>query len=128
MRRIPKTGWWQQEEGGGGREEGRPCSFPPGLCPSPPSSSLTHTFSCLHTDNCFLSQPAASTQGLEPAAAGEVPGIAAQGPWSPPATSGYVQSEAGLQAGEASLEQWAVVLGSMWSVWCMGSKTMHETH
>ncbi|XP_059733966.1 fas-binding factor 1 isoform X5 [Bos taurus] len=34
------------------------------------------------------SQPAASTQGLEPAAAGEVPGIAAQGPWSPPATSG----------------------------------------
>ncbi|XP_061245872.1 fas-binding factor 1 [Bos javanicus] len=88
VRRIPKTGWWQQEEGGGGREEGRPCSFPPGLCPSPPSSSLTHTFSCLHTDNCFLSQPAASTQGLEPAAAGEVPGIVTQGPWSPPATSG----------------------------------------
>ncbi|XP_017919271.1 PREDICTED: fas-binding factor 1 isoform X4 [Capra hircus] len=34
------------------------------------------------------SQPAASTQVLEPAAAGEIPGIATQGPWSPPATSG----------------------------------------
>ncbi|XP_061000768.1 fas-binding factor 1 isoform X1 [Dama dama] len=34
------------------------------------------------------SQPAASTQELEPAAAGEIPGTATQGPWSPPATSG----------------------------------------
>ncbi|XP_055264535.1 fas-binding factor 1 isoform X2 [Moschus berezovskii] len=34
------------------------------------------------------SQLAASTQGLEPAAAGEIPGIASQGPWSLPATSG----------------------------------------
>lgn len=52
---------------------------------------------CLHNNNCFLSQPAASTQVLEPAAAGEILGIATQGPWSPPATSGYVQSKAGCR-------------------------------
>lgn len=128
-------GWWEQEDGGGGWKEGRPCSFPSGLCPSPPSSSLTRIF-CLHINNCFLSQPAASTQELEPAAAREIPGTATQGPWSPPATSGYVQSEVGLQAGEAqgglpeprSLEQQAALLGSMWSVWCMGSETTQETH
>lgn len=94
-------GWWEQEEGGGGWEEGRPCSFPSGLCPSPPLSSLTRTFSCLHINNCFFSQPAASTQELEPAAARETPGTATRGPWPPPAASGYVQSEAWLQAGEA---------------------------
>lgn len=129
-------GWWEQEEGGGGWEEGQPCSFPSGLCPSPPSSSLTRTFSCLHANNCFLSQPAASTQELEPAAAGEIPGTATRGPRSPPAPAGYVQSQAGLQADAAQgghpeprpLEQQAALLGSTWSVWCMGSETTHETH
>lgn len=50
------------------------------------------------------SQPAASTQVLEPAAAGEIPGIATQGPWSPPATSGstvtWNKAASALHAGD----------------------------
>ncbi|KAL1287102.1 FBF1 [Ovibos moschatus] len=50
------------------------------------------------------SQPAASTQVLEPAAPGEIPGIATQGPWSPPATSGstvtWNKAASALHAGD----------------------------
>lgn len=65
--------WWQQEEGGGGWEEGQPCSFPPGLCPSLPSTSLTRTFcafiitiafsvSLLPAPKCSSQQPPGRSQ------------------------------------------------------------------
>ncbi|OWK13993.1 FBF1 [Cervus elaphus hippelaphus] len=55
------------------------------------------------------SQPAASTQELEPAAAGEIPGTATRGPRSPPAPAGYPQARNGAWQVRGELS-WAPVL------------------
>lgn len=113
----------------GRREEGRPHSFTRGLCPSPSWSSLTRTFCLLHFNIYFLSQPAAGTQGLEPAAAGGTPGTAAQRPPARPAASGYIHGGAAGRGGAAgwprppSLERRTAVLGSSWSAWRVVSQT-----